>query len=71
MLDVALLAQYLAHCAHSEMLLVITRIIITFLTLHLENCVEKNRTVAIIMRIEQLRVKQPTISLCGKIQAEK
>lgn len=52
MLHVKLLAQYLAHCVHSEMLLVITIIIITFLTLHLENCVEKNRTVEIIMGIE-------------------
>ena len=71
MLHVKLLAQYLAHCMHSEMLLVITLIIITFLTLHLEN----SRTVAIIMGIEQLRyevrIKQPTISLCGEIQAEK
>lgn len=56
---------------HSDMLLVITLIIITFLTLHLEN----SRTVAIIMGIEQLRyevrIKQPTISLCREIQAEK
>lgn len=40
---------------------------------HLENCVDSNKTVDIIMGIEQLTydVKPPMNSLSGEIQAEK